>query len=67
VIWNFGITVTLTRAAAVAIAPPGATPAGPTNFNLSGTASWAYSVGVGDARWKFVYRVGKPAGVTCTP
>jgi len=67
IVWNFGVTITLARTVAIAIAPPGATPAGPTNFNLSGTVSWTYTPGLGDARWKLVYRVGKPAGVTCSP
>ena len=67
VVWNFGFSVTLARAAAIAIAPVGSTPAGPTTFNLSGTVSWSYTPGLGDTRWHLVYRIGKPAGLTCSP
>jgi hypothetical protein len=67
VVWIAFVPVTLTRTAVVTVAPPGATPGGPGNFNLAGSVAWAYSAGVTETRWKLVYHIGKPAGTTCTP
>ena len=67
VVWIAFVPVTLTRTATVTAQPAGATPGGPTTFNLSAPVAWAYSAGLSDVRWRLVYTIDKPAGVTCTP
>jgi hypothetical protein len=58
------VPVTLTRTATITAQPPGLAGGA---FNLSAPVAWSYSVGLADVKWRLVYLVGKPAGVTCTP
>jgi Zn-dependent metalloprotease len=67
VVWIAFVPVTLTRTATVTASAVGATPGGAGNFDLSAPVAWTYSPGVPDVRWRLVYTIDKPAGVTCTP
>jgi Zn-dependent metalloprotease len=67
VVWITFVPVTLRRTLTIGAQPIGATPGGPGTFNLAAPVTWTYSLGLPDVRWRLVYTIDKPAGLTCTP
>ena len=67
VVWIAFAPVTLRRSATITSQPPGPLASGGGSFDLSAPVSWSYSARVKDARWRLVYTIDKPPGVTCTP
>jgi Zn-dependent metalloprotease len=67
VVWIACVPVTLERSATITSQPPGPLASGGGSFDLSAPVSWSYSAGVKDVRWRLVYTIDKPPGLTCTP